>query len=52
MHSGGVRYDCADERKIDRQGCGTSALFCSLPSELNQPLSIERWKLHTAKRVF
>jgi hypothetical protein len=49
VHSGGVRYDCADERQIDRQRRGASALLGALSSELDQPLSIEREQLHTAE---
>jgi len=49
MHSGGMRYDCPDEGQIDRQRRGARALLGALSSELDQPFSIERGKLHTAE---
>lgn len=41
--------DLTPPRHIDGQRCGTSALLGALSSELDQPLSIERGKLHTAE---
>ena len=49
VHRGGMRDDCADERQIDRQRRGASALLGALSSELDQPLSIERGLLHSAE---